>query len=196
MLLIGGKTEAGHVLHLIVGPESEFHMDVHGSQLLDITPLLIAMNGSSKIFVSLTRCKSEANTSQLMDVSSIPHLNSFAKTGVVGATSNISNTSDTSNASNASDTSPVGFPDIADFLEQPAPKTGVKRGARKSKAVDQSTVQSGQSLAIKPGKCAYCGAADTELLPVPGFEICAQCAQIELGKARPKTPDKMDGAKT
>jgi len=32
----------------------------------------------------------------------------------------------------------------------------------------------------KADKCAYCNQVK-ELLPIPGFKICMQCAQIELG---------------
>ena len=34
------------------------------------------------------------------------------------------------------------------------------------------------------GRCDYCK-RDTELVPIPGFSICAVCAQIELGKDKP-----------
>ena len=34
-------------------------------------------------------------------------------------------------------------------------------------------------------KCQYCG-RETELLQVPGFKICAVCAQIELGQLKTK----------
>ena len=77
MLVLGGKSKEGHTLHLIVGPESEFHMDVHGASFLDITPLLAAMNGSERVQLSFTRCKSELITSKCMQVTGIPHLNSF-----------------------------------------------------------------------------------------------------------------------
>ena len=77
MLVLGGKSKDGHILHMIVGPESEFHMDVHGVSFMDITPLLLAMNGTGQVQLSFTRCKSELVTSKCMQATGIPHLNSF-----------------------------------------------------------------------------------------------------------------------
>ena len=77
MLVLGGKGSEGHVLHLIVGPESDFHLDVHGVGVLDITPLLLAMNGTARVQLQLTRCKSEIVTSKCMQATGVPHLNSF-----------------------------------------------------------------------------------------------------------------------
>lgn len=106
MLIVGSKNDEGHLIHVISGPETEFYMDIHGSQVMDITPLLLAMNGTPRICLSMTRCKSEVATSQIMTGSEIQHLNSFVK-------------SDTPAASPATPT--TGSSKIDELLKQPAP---------------------------------------------------------------------------
>ena len=80
MLVLGSKSREGHVLRLIVGPETDLYLDVHGAGTLDLTPVLFAMNGATKVMLSLTRCKSETSTSRCMQATAVPHLNSFEET--------------------------------------------------------------------------------------------------------------------
>lgn len=77
MLVLGGRNAIGSVLHVVLGPESELHQDLHGAAILDVTPLLAAMSGTDKVFMSLTRCRSEQITSSILTGSKIPFMNSF-----------------------------------------------------------------------------------------------------------------------
>ena len=147
MIVVGGKNQIGHVLHVIVGPESEFYMDVHGAKVLELTPLLMAMNGAERIFLSFTRCRSEQLTTQLMNASQVPHLNSFG-------------TSTPATDKDAAAETPSGDNAVAPKTAKPKPK------------------------------CSYCSGDNMPLLPIPGFKICAECAQIELGRMKKITADK------
>jgi hypothetical protein len=71
----------GNVLHLIVGPETEYFVDIHGAKILDITELLNVMDEDARVFVSLTRCKNEGNTEALLKASKAPYLSSFTVVG-------------------------------------------------------------------------------------------------------------------
>ena len=84
MLVLGGHNQLGNVLHVIMGPESELHQDIHGAQILDITQLLAMMSGTDKVYLSLTRCRSEQVTAQIMSGSGVPYINSFTGTGTPG----------------------------------------------------------------------------------------------------------------
>ena len=72
MLVLGAHNVAGNVLHVVMGPESELHMDIHGANILDITPILARMREDQKVFLSVTRCRSEQQTSTLMATAKVP----------------------------------------------------------------------------------------------------------------------------
>ena len=74
MLAIGEKTDTGHTLRIITGPETDFCLDINGVATLDITKMLTAMNGTKKVILTLGRCRSESLASKLMEASNIPHL--------------------------------------------------------------------------------------------------------------------------
>ena len=77
MLVVGGKHPAGQILHVIVGPESELHMDIHGAKIIDLTPILSQFEGNEHVYMSLTRCRGELETKQRMNAQQIPYLSSF-----------------------------------------------------------------------------------------------------------------------
>ena len=79
MLVLGSRNPLGNILHVVVGPESELHQDLHGAKILDITPVLAQMDGMSHVYLSLTRCRGEMMTAQILTGSKITHLNSFVK---------------------------------------------------------------------------------------------------------------------
>ena len=66
MILVPGHNEAGNVLHIILGPESELYSDLHGAQVVDITPALSAFVADEPVYLSITRTKSERETIRLM----------------------------------------------------------------------------------------------------------------------------------
>jgi len=162
MLLAGGKNDTGHILHVIVGSESEFYMDIHGAVVIDITPLLVSMNGSPHISLSLTRCKNEVITSKLMDAADIQHLNSFTPAVV----------------------KKEAGPDLAKILSS----TSVS-GA--SKAETCHPKEKPATPKKNTGRCSYCGKS-VPLMDIPGFKICNECVQIELGRRR-ESADKIIG---
>lgn len=132
MIALGGHNQLGNVLHMIVGPESELHIDLHGAKVLDITPILVAMNPEERVFVSVTRCRSESQLINQLTSSDVTFLNSFAG------------------------------------LMKAQPQLPAASSAKPAEPT------------VKKGRCAFCGKPDTELLPIPGFKICSDCAQLEL----------------
>lgn len=78
MLLFGEKTRDGHTLRVVLGPETDFQLDLTGRAEVEITPLLVAMNGTQKVTVQISRCRSEIMTSRVMDSTQITHINSSA----------------------------------------------------------------------------------------------------------------------
>ena len=158
MLALCGKNPSGNVLHLVVGPETELFTDIHGAKILDITPVLRQMNFDRRVFISMTRCRSEASSAALMRSSGIEFLSSFYEVAEgEGQPANASvNTSDAANASAVPNAAPT-----------PKPMT--------------PTIE-----------CDYCR-IKKQLLNVPGFKICTECAQIELGLGRvPDTENTAD----
>lgn len=85
MLVLGNQNALGNVLHVVVGPESDLHQDIHGAKILDITPILAHMSGDNKVYLSLTRCRSEGITSRIMTEAKIPYINSFTGTNAPSA---------------------------------------------------------------------------------------------------------------
>ena len=83
MLILGGKSAVGHILHVVTGPESDLHMDLNGSCVLDITQVLMGMNGADRVLLSLTRCKSEGSTVKTLAGASVPHISSFEEHKIV-----------------------------------------------------------------------------------------------------------------
>ena len=74
MLAIPGKNPLGNVLHLVVGPESELVMDMEGSCIMEISALLNKFDTQAPVFVSITRSRSEAQTSASLKQAGVPHM--------------------------------------------------------------------------------------------------------------------------
>jgi len=77
MLALRGKSQVGNMLHVVVGPETELFGDIHGAAVLDVTPLLMEMDGAQHVFLTLTQCRSEQSTTRHMQGAGIPHISSF-----------------------------------------------------------------------------------------------------------------------
>jgi len=71
MITLRGQNPMGNVLHVILGPETDLFTDIHGAAVMDITPMLMAMNHDQPVFLSVTRCRSEQHTEQLMGAAGI-----------------------------------------------------------------------------------------------------------------------------
>jgi hypothetical protein len=63
MILLAGKNQMGNVLHVIQGPESAFWNELHGSAAVDITPVLSKMDDQRPVYLHLSTCESEQDTS-------------------------------------------------------------------------------------------------------------------------------------
>jgi hypothetical protein len=149
MLALAGHNPMGNVLHVIVGPETEFFVDIHGAKILDITDLLGIMDHDDRVYLSLTRCKSEPQTEAALKHAKAPYVNSFF----------------------ISDG--CGDPDCPNCSTDP------KKKEKNNKSKPKQKLQ----------KCNYCHQAKP-LLPIAGFKICVQCAQIELGLKQIRKDDE------
>ncbi len=156
MLALRGKSQVGNMLHIVVGPETELFSDIHGAAVLDITPLLMEMDGNAHVFLTLTHCRTEQITTQRMVGAGIPHLSSFAQTPPEGEAGTA-----------ASSEAFVGVENT------PTPQKGQQKPGKTIPGTKKTV----------PGKCEYC-TEQLELLPIPGFHICKVCAQIELGRLK------------
>jgi len=61
---------------------------------------------------------------------------------------------------------------------------GVPTGEQSASGVQAPPVQTksqAEGLIMKSGKCEFCG-SQARLLPIPGYNICPLCAQIEIGR--------------
>lgn len=152
MLMVLGHNQLGNVLHAIVGPESEIYMDIHGAKILDITPILMGLRNGARTFLSLTRCKSEATSEEGLKSTEIVYLSSFG-----------------------------GKPVCDEPKHKNAGGSGTAVATKNGGSLyTDKAVNDGKST-VKTGVCSYCK-ANKELLNVAGFEICSDCAQIELGR--------------
>ena len=85
MILVPGHNEAGNVLHIILGPESDLYADLHGAQVVDITGPLAAFNAGEPVHLSVTRTRSERETLKQMVEAGILVASSFiGKKGAEG----------------------------------------------------------------------------------------------------------------
>ena len=149
MLALCGKNPSGNVLHVVVGPETELFTDIHGAKILDITPALRQMDFDKRVFISLTRCRSEAASASLMRSSGIEFLTSFQ--------------------------------DALDTEDD-----DMQAVTKASCNVDAAAAEQ-HPLVVNNGECDYCHVMKA-LVPIPGFKICQECNQIELGLGR--VPDE------
>ena len=149
MLALMGHNPMGNVLHVIMGPESEFFVDVHGAKILDVTELLNLMSEDERVYLSFTRCKNEGSTESALKAAKAPYMSSFS----VGKCDN---------------------PDCPDCKTTPEAEPAAKPAKK---------------TATNKKRCYYCH-QDKVLLPLPGFNICTACAQIELGLKQIDKEDK------
>ena len=64
MIVLTGSNQFGNIIHLIVGPESETYMDLHGSVCTLLTPFLEQLDLKRPTMIHLTKCSSESDLSQ------------------------------------------------------------------------------------------------------------------------------------
>jgi len=176
MLGVAGHNPMGNVLHIITGPETDVFTDIHGAKIMDITDILSVMNPQDRVFLSLTRCKSEPDTEAALLATGTSYKNSF-------------NNSDPKPAEELGEHAvlvellrKMGSPFKEESKEQVDKLRAAINGYTDSKKVKKPKAK-------QPAVCSFCK-RDTELLPIPGFKICKVCAQIEIGKNTKK--DKND----
>lgn len=73
MIMMGSQTKFGNIVHLIIGPETELIMDVHGSLVMDLTELIKTMPPAEKTLVNVSKCRTEPLTSQMLNMMGVPH---------------------------------------------------------------------------------------------------------------------------
>lgn len=66
MIVVAGQNPMGNVMHLIMGPESDLIQDVHGAIIMDITEVIGGFTKDSKCYVSISKCRNELATSNMM----------------------------------------------------------------------------------------------------------------------------------
>lgn len=59
MVLVMGQNQAGNILHVVTGPESDSAMAINGSLVLDITPALKQMDVERPVVLHMSKCASE-----------------------------------------------------------------------------------------------------------------------------------------
>jgi hypothetical protein len=158
MLALYGHNGAGNVLHLIYGPESEMFMDIHGAKVMNITELVKGMQADQPVFLSLTRCKSEAFTEATLRASNMQFLNSFTGRPVCDKPNHPVAAGQTSSGQTThNDAKPP------------------QRGA--------PPLVVGGHIPVQRGVCEYCHTECT-LIPIPYMKICGECLAIELGQKK------------
>lgn len=163
MLALRGKSQVGNMLHVVVGPETELFCDIHGAAILNVTPLLMEMDGTQPVFMTLTHCRSEQATSRSMTGAGVTHASSFG------------------NAAEGETPQAV----VGSETYGGAPAQGAKAPGKQPPPAH-----------TQQGACEYCD-QPSQLLPIPGFQICKVCAQIELGRLKQNTnKDQTDESKT
>jgi hypothetical protein len=172
MLIIGGHNPAGNILHVIVGPETELFTDIHGAKVLDITQILSNMKGDERVFLSLTRCKSEAFTAASLQATNVQYMNSFTGQQVCDQPSH----------------------HVVAGQSQGEPPVAPKPSAQNKQANPQVPQQPvlGLTVMMERGRCQYCGTSDKALMPLQGIRICSDCMAIELGRMREQDKKELD----
>lgn len=148
----------GQVIHVIFGPESEFFMDVHGAKLADITNIISALSADEKVFLSLTRTRSEKNCVNVINSLGIFFTFSFSD-----------------NASSPTIAPSFSSNHLAAIFSNPSAVSSSMDILNKSNNFSDSNTMSD----AKVDKCDFCGNT-RELLPLSSINVCATCALIDL----------------
>jgi len=169
MLIMRGANPAGNVLHVIFGPETELFTDVHGAKVCDISSILVKMDSNQPVFLSLTRCKSEAFTAATLKGTGADFVNSFSGAAVC-----------------AEPKDPVLAGKETHGCAVPSPKDQTATGYVQDGPVSSINVE------MPRGRCTYCGSPDVPLVPIQNMAICLGCTQIELGRLQTREAQDLD----
>jgi len=175
MLGLAGHNPMGNVLHIIAGPETDVFTDIHGAKILDITDILAVMNPKDRVYISLTRCKSEADTEIALAEAGTKYRSSFNNGENAKKDAEDAEAEHDILLAALKRMAPTGLPEPT-----PEMKADVKKMLDKMIGKKKSTVKR-RAKPAAVAKCSFCK-RETELLGVPGFKICKVCAQIEIGK--------------
>ena len=72
MIMLGAKSDIGNAIHIVMGPESDLFMDIHGALSVDIDTVVKAVGTDKPLTVMVTRCRSEADLGRELDRRGIP----------------------------------------------------------------------------------------------------------------------------
>jgi hypothetical protein len=80
MIVVPGSNSLGNVINLIMGPESELIADIHGASVMDVTEAVLPLlNGNTKIFISVSRCRNEVLTTATLRANKVAHISTFSE---------------------------------------------------------------------------------------------------------------------
>ena len=68
MIILGEKVENTNVLHIILGPETEFHFDLNGRSEMDITEFCTNMSPGDRCMLIVNRCSSEQAVTEMLQM--------------------------------------------------------------------------------------------------------------------------------
>ena len=166
MILVTGTNPAANVLHVVLGPETDFWMQLHGSAAVDLSPLLSKMAQDKPVLLHLTRCPSEHEMAmRLQAVHNAGALYPYVPPIVVATPKSVSDQQQQQDAPT---------------LGAPFPTQGSGPQAQAVRSV------------CRRGRCARCGQTGVELMPKVKESICFSCAALDLGLLRKSSPT--DGA--
>lgn len=70
MILVLGKNPGANLLHVLLGHETDFWMQLHGAAAMDLTPVLHQLEAGKPVVLHITRCDDEqAMAHQLQSMS-------------------------------------------------------------------------------------------------------------------------------
>lgn len=76
MIIVPGQNPLGNVMHVILGPESDLVSDIHGAIIMDITDVVNHMDKNNKVFLSVSKCRSESASAGMMKQAGLLHFSS------------------------------------------------------------------------------------------------------------------------
>lgn len=102
MIVLGEKIENVNILHVILGPETDFHFDLNGRSEMDITEYCSNMSPGDKCMLLINKCSSEQAVVEMLQyrqeqMKAMEQMKNIAEN--MGNTNSSSNTSSTSTIS-------------------------------------------------------------------------------------------------
>jgi len=68
MLIIGENQEDANILHIIIGPETDFQFNISGQSIMDVTEYVSKFKDGKKCIIVLNQCNSEEELVQELQI--------------------------------------------------------------------------------------------------------------------------------